>query len=43
MLVIDDVYVYIEVHHIFVIMIYDDVDCDKYGDVDDDDVGDDAF
>jgi len=44
-LVIDDVYVYLEVHHIIIIMIYDDFDCDKYGDDgdDDDDIGDDAF
>ena len=45
LIVVDVAYVYLVVHHIFFIMIYDDVDCDKYGhdDDDDDDIGDDAF
>ena len=42
LLVIDDAYVYLEVHRIVSIMIHDDVDCDQYDD-DDDDIGDDAF
>jgi len=36
-LVIDDAYVYLEVHRNVIIMMYDNVDCDKYDDDDDDD------